>query len=81
MQDVEDINDILVFEEVRVKQKRQTCKSSHCNTCNKLVQSSEIARRKVGVGGTDTSTQRWRKGVDALDTPNQRRVQNQSQKR
>lgn len=27
MQDVEDINDILVFEEVRVKQKRQTCKS------------------------------------------------------
>lgn len=27
MQDVEDINDILVFEEVRVKQKRQTWKS------------------------------------------------------
>lgn len=27
LQDVEDIIDILVFEEVRVKQKRQTCKS------------------------------------------------------
>ena len=27
VQDVEDINDILVFEEVRVKQKRQTWKS------------------------------------------------------
>ena len=53
MQDVEDINDILVFE--------TDMEISHCNTCDKLVQSSEIARRKVKLGGTDTSTQRWRR--------------------